>query len=69
MAALDELRRQGMTVNDSDLPYLTPLLWEHITFHGSYHFDLRAAQQSGLRPLRPRQTPPEHRADDDAGEE
>ncbi|RRR75348.1 MAG: hypothetical protein EI684_04835 [Candidatus Viridilinea halotolerans] len=70
MAALDELRRQGMTVNDSDLPYLTPLLWEHITFHGSYHFDLRAAQQqSGLRPLRLRQTPPDHRTDDDADEE
>lgn len=67
---LDELRRQGMTVNDSDLPYLTPLLWEHITFHGSYHFDLRAAQQpSELRPLRLRQTPPEHRTDDDIDEE
>lgn len=70
MAALDELRRQGMTVNDSDLPYLTPLLWEHITFHGSYHFDLRAAQQqAGLRPLRLRQAPPEHRPEENADEE
>jgi hypothetical protein len=40
MAALDELRRQGTTVNDSDLPSLTPLRWEHRTFHGSYHVDL-----------------------------
>jgi hypothetical protein len=70
MAALDELRRQGTTVNDSDLPSLTPLRWEHRTFHGSYHVDLQVAQQpSELRPLRLRQTPPEHRTDDDIDEE
>jgi TnpA family transposase len=53
MAALEHLRSTGFTVNDDDLRHLTPLLWEHITFHGSYHFDLgEPSRQVGLRPLR-----------------
>jgi len=37
---------------------VTPLLWEHITFHGSYHFDLSEPQrQNGRRPLRIRTEP------------
>lgn len=42
-----------MVINDADLQHLTPLLWEHITFHGSYHFDLgEPSRRVGLRPLR-----------------
>lgn len=53
MAALDHLRSTGYTVNDEDIRHLTPLLWEHITFHGTYHFDLgEPSRRTGLRPLR-----------------
>jgi len=59
MDALEHLRLQGYPVNDSDLQHVTPLLWEHITFHGSYHFDLDEPQQhNGRRPLRLRTEPP-----------
>ena len=58
MDALDHLREQGYPINDADLQHVTPLLWEHITFHGSYHFDLREPQrQNGRRPLRIRTAP------------
>ncbi len=40
MKALDHLRATGYPVNDADLTYLSPVLWDHITFRGSYHFDL-----------------------------
>jgi TnpA family transposase len=53
LRALDHLRHTGYPVTDNDLKHITPLLWEHITFHGSYHFDLGEPQrQGGLRPLR-----------------
>lgn len=29
-----------MVINDADVQHLTPLLWEDIMFHGSYHVDL-----------------------------
>lgn len=40
LVALDRLRSHGTAITDADLQHLTPLLWEYITFHGSYHFDL-----------------------------
>jgi TnpA family transposase len=53
LVALDHLRDTGYPVTDDDLKHVTPLLWEHITFHGSYHFDLGEPQRyGGLRPLR-----------------
>lgn len=53
MAALDHLRNTGVVIHDADLKHVTPLLWEHITFHGSYHFDLgEPNRRTGLRPLR-----------------
>jgi TnpA family transposase len=53
MAAIEHLRATGYPVNDSDLTFLSPLLWEHINLHGSYHFDLNApSKRQGLRPLR-----------------
>jgi TnpA family transposase len=52
-AVLEHLRAQGEAVNEKDLAYLSPLLWEHINLHGSYHFDLTDARhRQGLRPLR-----------------
>lgn len=42
-----------MVMNDADLQHLTPLLWEHITFHGSYHVDFGESSRCvGLRPVR-----------------
>lgn len=53
MAALEHLRATGYQVNDSDLTFLSPLMWEHINMHGTYHFDLSApAKRKGLKPLR-----------------
>lgn len=52
-AVLEHLLSQGMVINEADLQHLTPLRWEHITFHGSYHVDLREpSRRAGLRPLR-----------------
>jgi TnpA family transposase len=53
MAALDHLRASGRPLPDADLSYLTPLMWEHINMHGTYHFDVAgASRRQGLRPLR-----------------
>lgn len=53
MAVLDHLRNTGVVVQDTDLKHVTPLLWEHITFHGSYHFDRgEPNRRTGLHPLR-----------------
>jgi hypothetical protein len=53
MKALDHLRATGNPVNEADLMYLSPILWDHITLHGSYHFDLAGPQKrQGLRPLK-----------------
>ena len=58
MDAVDHLRLTGYPINEADLQHVTPLLWEHITFHGSYHFDLSEPQrQNGRRPLRIRTEP------------
>lgn len=55
MDALDHLRKQGHPIEERDLRHGTPLLWEHITFHGSYHVNLSEPQrQNGRRPLRMR---------------
>ncbi len=53
--ALTHLRAQGYHITDADLQHVTPLLWEHITLHGSYHFDLgEPDRQPCLRALRTR---------------
>lgn len=53
MLALDHLRATGYPVDDADLPYLSPVLWDHIIFHGTYHFDFAAPRKRHeLRPLR-----------------
>lgn len=69
LAAVEELRRQGMVITDGDLGHLTPLVWEHITMHGSYHFDVHVPQQlRELRPLRVRRVPAPNAGDDDEGD-
>jgi TnpA family transposase len=52
-AAIDQIRREGHAVQDSDLAHLSPCRYEHINPYGKYAFevdaDLRGAR---LRPLR-----------------
>src|SRR5207244_8290931 len=50
MKALAHLRQKGYPIQEADLAHLSPVLWEHITFHGSYHFDLLGPSRlTGLR--------------------
>jgi TnpA family transposase len=57
-AAIDQLRREGHLVQDSDLAHLSPCRYEHINPYGKYAFevgvDLLGAK---LRPLRSGGTP------------
>lgn len=53
MAALEYLKETGHEFDEKDVSYLSPLLSEHISIHGTYHFDLGAPdRRDGLRPLR-----------------
>jgi hypothetical protein len=61
-AALEQLRREGFPVNPEDVARLSPLIYDHINFHGRYAFALPDFVASGqLRPLRR-----EGSSDDDA---
>jgi hypothetical protein len=52
-AAIDQIRREGHPVRDSDLAHLSPCRYEHINPYGKYAFEV-GAELSGakLRPLR-----------------
>ena len=45
MAAIEHLKSTGYPVLEEDLAHLSPLLWEQINLHGSYHFDLSAPRK------------------------
>jgi hypothetical protein len=52
-AALQQLRKEGFPVNPEDVARLSPLIYDHINFHGRYAFALPDFVASGqLRPLR-----------------
>ena len=52
-AAIDELRRQGHTVNEDDFVHLSPVRFQHINRYGKFRFDVGDdLASSGLRPLR-----------------
>ena len=52
-AAIDELRRQGYTVNEDDFVHLSPVRFQHINRYGKFRFDVGDdLASSGLRPLR-----------------
>lgn len=51
--AIEQLKEEGYSVHDSDLPHLWPTRHRHINFLGQYHFNIEEAQQrEGLRNLR-----------------
>lgn len=61
-AALEQLRQEGFPVNPEDVARLSPLIHDHINFHGRYAFALPDFVARGqLRPLRR-----EGSSDDDA---
>lgn len=50
-AAIEQLRREGIPVNDADVMHLSPARYEHIDPYGKYSFELELAPNQ-LRPLR-----------------
>ncbi len=52
-AAVEALRAEGGEVLDEHLAHLSPLVWGHVNFLGTYAFDPGAARGlDNLRPLR-----------------
>lgn len=51
--AIEQLKKEGYPVRDSDLPHIWPTRHRHVNFLGQYHFNIEEAQQrEGLRSLR-----------------
>ena len=52
-AALEQLRREGYPLKAEDVARLSPLIFDHVNFHGRYAFALPESVARGqLRPLR-----------------
>jgi hypothetical protein len=52
-AAVDQLKREGMMINEEYLQHLSPLGWEHINLTGDFQWNPKQVPPNGqLRPLR-----------------
>ncbi|MBN9386574.1 MAG: Tn3 family transposase [Chloroflexi bacterium] len=52
-AILEQLKAEGFSVSDEDLPHLSPTRFEHINVHGRYEFNVaQELGRNGLRELR-----------------
>jgi len=52
-AAVEQLKKEGYPVQDSDLAHVWPTRYAHINFYGHYHFNIEEThQRQGLRSLR-----------------
>jgi TnpA family transposase len=52
-AAIEELRRQGHSINEADFVHLSPVRFKHINRYGKFRFDIGDdLAPTGLRPLR-----------------
>jgi len=52
--AIDDLKAQGLPVDDNLLEHLSPLGWEHINLRGDYVWRQNRRVETGkFRPLRP----------------
>jgi TnpA family transposase len=50
---VEQLKREGYPVNESDLAHVWPTRYEHVNVYGRYHFNIEEARErKGLRPLR-----------------
>ena len=55
--AVDQLKKQGIVPEPTDLTHLSPLGWEHINLTGDYHWEVeQAIGPDQFRPLRNRST-------------
>jgi TnpA family transposase len=53
-AVVEQLKQEGVPVQDSDLAHIWPTRYAHINVYGKYHFNVEEAHtRKGLRPLRP----------------
>ena len=51
---VEQLKREGYPVNESDLTHIWPTRYAHLNVYGRYHFNIEEARErKGLRPLRP----------------
>lgn len=44
---VEQLRSEGVTIDDATLSLTTPLLRKHLNAFGRYHFDLKPIRSSG----------------------
>jgi hypothetical protein len=52
-AVIEQLKKEGDPVRDSDVAYIWPTRHRHVNFHGQFRFDVEGARQrKGLRELR-----------------
>ena len=52
-AVVEQLKHEGVLVQDSDIAHVWPTRYAHINVYGKYHFDVEEAHtRKGLRPLR-----------------
>jgi TnpA family transposase len=52
-AVVEQLKREGYPVQESDLTHVWPTRYAHINVYGKYHFNVEEAHaRKGLRPLR-----------------
>jgi len=52
-AVIEQLKKEGYPVRDSDMAYIWPTRYRHVNFHGQFRFDVEGARQrKGLRELR-----------------
>jgi TnpA family transposase len=53
-AVVEQLKQEGVPVQDSDLAHVWPTRYAHINMYGKYHFNVvEVHSRTGLRPLRP----------------
>ena len=52
-AVVEQLKREGVSVQDSGLAHVWPTRYAHINMYGKYHFNVEEVySRKGLRPLR-----------------
>ncbi len=52
-AAIEQLKSEGVLIDETDLVHLSPARYQHINPYGRYQFDVaKTFNRQGLRPLR-----------------
>ena len=54
--AVEQLKRDGVSIKKEELQHMSPLGWEHINLIGDFHWNVKRVPPNGqLRPLRTKQ--------------